>query len=249
MGIQNTMTAEKNRKKTEDIIKQILSNAKSLSNPLEGLESYTQFNISDQSFGGIEGYPELICISKNNLIQSIDPKSFRKVKIQFYHAPLPRSIHNACITLFCENMTLLYKHSSWGLNLKKKELEFRDINARFLIVSPVENVDKVLAFSHFRFEMNDNEHPTQAILYIYEIQVSKYIRRRGVGHKIMTMMELVGMRCQIKKVFLTVFKTNELAMKFYTKKMKYNVDECSPRNFQGCNLDYEIMSKWVGRGN
>lgn len=62
----------------------------------------------------------------------------------------------------------------------------------------------------------------------------------------MNIVELLALSSKMHKVMLTVFKTNKKAMGFYLNKMKYEVDESSPSNFEGEeneNCDYEILSK------
>ena len=66
----------------------------------------------------------------------------------------------------------------------------------------------------------------------------------------MTLVELLSLQLQMTKVILTVFKCNTGAMRFYMNKLKgYEVDECSPSNFEGEeDVDYEILSKRIGGG-
>ncbi|EED94089.1 predicted protein [Thalassiosira pseudonana CCMP1335] len=106
--------------------------------------------------------------------------------------------------------------------------------------------DKVLGFTHFRYEPNDDESstPTQPITYLYELQIHPTLQKLGMGKRLMTIVELLSFKCHMEKVMLTVFKMNDRAMGFYLNKMKYGVDECSPSNYEGCeDCDYEILSK------
>jgi len=117
------------------------------------------------------------------------------------------------------------------------------------------NNSDIVAFSHFRFESNDMDIPPveqEAVLYVYEVQVSEYARRDGLGRRLMSIMELIAMkRIDVKKVVLTVFKANQIAMEFYLKKMKYEIDESSPSQFyrdEGEDeVDYEILSKCIAK--
>lgn len=109
------------------------------------------------------------------------------------------------------------------------------------------NKDKqstVVGFAHFRYEPNDEDTPTYPITYLYELQIHpSYQRRLGLGKKLMTLIELLSLKLQMKSIMLTVFNYNEGAMAFY-KRMKYGVDESSPSNFVGNeDCDYEILSK------
>lgn len=102
---------------------------------------------------------------------------------------------------------------------------------------------KLCAFSHFRFEVNDDDFPTEEVLYVYEMQVDPELQKCGIGKRCMTIMELVALNAKMRRVLLTVFKSNEKAMKFYIKRMKYKIDISSPSNYKGEEVDYEILSK------
>ena len=187
--------------------------------------------------------------------------------IQFYkQALLPETILNSCLDLFEVNMGELYQNSSWGLNLAEKKEELSHENARFLIVSGSDqddtinintsssvdmekngNGNKTLAFAHFRFEVNDEDKPTEEVLYLYEIQIDSIAQRNGLGKRIMQIMEIIAMQQKMRKVLLTVFHNNKGAKTFY-EKLKYTVDETSPSLF-GEDADYEILSMVVYRGD
>jgi GNAT superfamily N-acetyltransferase len=170
----------------------------------------------------------------------------------------------------------MYRSSSWGLSLKEKVEEFRHKNARFLLVTDTQivvgedeakNNQTVLAFSHFRFEGNYEDKPTEEVLYLYELQVNVIARRCGLGRRLMSIMETIAMRANMLCVMLTVFKKNQSAMDFYLNKMKYTIDDSSPSsqacciprsniwyaiisitsNFEGGSVDYEILTKRVSR--
>lgn len=188
-------------------------------------------------------------------------------KVTFHPSPLPTDLHDACLHLFESNMADMYRDSSWGLDLEEKSAELRHETARFLIVEAFSSSDStstsggdtvneetggnpkrdILAFGHFRFEPNDEDKPTEEVLYVYEIQISDAAQRSGLGKRLMNVMELVALKQGMKKVMLTVFKNNQGAMKFYLEKMKYDIDETSPSNFDGEEADYEILSKTIGK--
>mmetsp|Transcript_31252 Transcript_31252/g.42329 ORF Transcript_31252/g.42329 Transcript_31252/m.42329 type:complete len:93 (-) Transcript_31252:59-337(-) len=58
----------------------------------------------------------------------------------------------------------------------------------------------------------------------------------------MLVLERIAMQFGMKKVMLTVFKCNAVAMSFYVEKMGYQVDDTSPSCF-GEDCSYEILSK------
>jgi ribosomal protein S18 acetylase RimI-like enzyme len=108
-----------------------------------------------------------------------------------------------------------------------------------------ENNDKELAsFAHFRFDYDDEEEPTCTVLYVYEIQVEAAYRRKGVGRRLMAIMESIAKKTEMENVVLTVFKKNESAMNFYTDSLGYSIDSYSPSKF-GEPADYEILSKSI----
>ena len=54
----------------------------------------------------------------------------------------------------------------------------------------------------------------------------------------------------MKKVMLTVFKSNKAAAGFFSKNLKYEIDETSPSIYDAYNqddYDYEIISKPIGQ--
>lgn len=188
--------------------------ANAMENPLSGLESLLSVKVDTAS-----------------------------LPIRFQPPPLPDKLRKQCLDLFERNMGDMYQQSDWGLNMAEKEEELSHENARFLIVSNETSGDLV-AFAHFRFDVNDDDDPTEEVLYVYELQVDMCARRCGLGRHIMSILELVARNSQMKKSMLTVFKNNEAAITFYTHKMKYIVDEISPSMY-GEDADYEILSKRV----
>lgn len=143
------------------------------------------------------------------------------------------------LNLFERNMGEMYKNSSWGLNLDEKSAELRDDKARFLLV--LDDEEKLSGFVHFRFEYDDEESPSCAVLYLYEIQIESMYRRCGVGKRLMKIAEGIAREQSMKKIVLTVFKKNQQAMEFYTKTLGYVIDESSPSTIGDRHYDYEIL--------
>lgn len=146
-----------------------------------------------------------------------------------------------CLDLFERNMGDFYKNSSWGLDLKEKRIELTHSSARFLLLHSQSDV--FVGFVHFRFEYDDDEQPTEAVLYVYEIQVVESFQRKGLGKKLMGLAEQIATAAKMTKVLLTVFKKNEAAMHFY-KDLNYSIDQSSPSNYNE-PADYEILSKVI----
>ena len=175
-----------------------------------------------------------------------------------------------CLDLFQANMGDLYRNSRWGLNLDEKREEFRHKKARFLLVRATRNnsiqekpsaaaeqeeeeaspsssddVSSLAAFVHFRFCYDDDDSPEAAVLYVYEIQVAPAHRRRGLGRRLMAVVESVARAVDLPLVMLTVFKKNEAALQFYQKKLGYQIDPSSPSQHGELVEDYEILSKQI----
>lgn len=148
-----------------------------------------------------------------------------------------------CLDLFERNMGEMYRNSSWDLNMKEKSAELRDDKARYLLV--LDNYEILAGFLHFRFEYDDEESPTCAVLYVYEIQIESTYRGFGVGKRLMEIAERIAREQSMTKILLTVFKKNDKAMGFYTKGLGYDVDESSPSKFGDHSVDYEILSVYL----
>ncbi|OQS02338.1 N-acetyltransferase [Thraustotheca clavata] len=141
------------------------------------------------------------------------------------------------VELFCANMQSFYEQSSWGFDLEAKRTELFEEKARYFIVNSVPGM--VDAFMHFRFFEDDGAE----VAYVYELQVGPNLQRKGVGKRLMQMLELISTKYKLKWIVLTVFKANESAMQFYTKKMGFEIDDTSPSQHDNTEESYEILSK------
>ena len=148
-----------------------------------------------------------------------------------------------CLDLFETNMADLYQSSSWGLNMDEKRSEFSHKKTRYLLLVQ-QPTNELVAFVCFRFELDDKEQPTVAVLYVYEIQVAAAYRRQGLGGKLMKVIEQVARAVGLPKIMLTVFKRNRDALQFYRDKMRYRIDASSPSQ-HSASEDYEILSKTI----
>ena len=146
-----------------------------------------------------------------------------------------------CLALFERNMGDMYRKSSWGLNMEEKKEEFQHDKARFLLLQSDD--ENLAGFVHFRFDYDDEEHPSAAVLYVFEIQIDQMYRRQGLGKKMMDIAETIALEAEMPKVMLTVFKSNKGAMDFY-KQLEYSIDETSPSKYNE-PADYEILSRSI----
>mmetsp|Transcript_22259 Transcript_22259/g.65946 ORF Transcript_22259/g.65946 Transcript_22259/m.65946 type:complete len:267 (-) Transcript_22259:575-1375(-) len=262
MGKKTRRSAKTQAKANRQRVEGSLKAANALDNPIEGLDSFLSFDLLADTKSGSLGRDA----DNSDANATAGSVQSRHAKIRSYRSPLPNEIQMECMSLFEQNMGDMYKASSWGLDLKKKEEELRHKRARFLIVTEEEDDCKeekgsdseaevspassheggqktrVLAFCHFRFVPDDDERPKEEVLYLFEIQVHASAQRCGMGRRLMSLMEIVALRIGMRKVMLTVFKSNKSAMGFYLEKMKYVVDDSSPSKF-GEDADYEILSK------
>jgi len=81
------------------------------------------------------------------------------------------------------------------------------------------------------------------VLYCYEIQTDKSLRRKGLGKFMMKVLELLMIKADLLKIMLTVFKHNEGATKFFKDVLKYEIDETCPYDTVYEQFDYEILSR------
>ena len=212
----------------DDNIRQTIETARALVNPLKGLGPYMEIQLNhddddDDDDDGDDGLkvPTMV------------------LDVQYQRSPLPKDIQDRCLQLFQTNMTTLYTESNWGFNISEKTAEFEHDHARFLLVM---DRDELVGFLHFRFDVNDDDEPTEQVLYVYELQIAPNFTKLGIGRRLMAIMEVVALRTDMKKVMLTVFHANTAAYQFYTQRMKYTIDPISPSQ-HGNSADYEILSK------
>lgn len=125
---------------------------------------------------------------------------------------------------------------------------------------------------------NDNDNygggaTATAVLYLYEIQVAASFQSRGIGQCLMALLEGIVIHHNnrvlgrdddgigITKIMLTVFRSNQSAIRFYTQRLNYQLDPTSPGtlpitsgrgNTSGTDMeeeeeaaDYVILSKTI----
>lgn len=132
----------------------------------------------------------------------------------------------------------MYVKSDWGWNEANKKEELFEHNAWFLIARGEDGTP--VAFSHFRFDMDFDDD----VLYVYEIQLEKELRRKGLGKLMLKMLELLMVKAEMVKIMLTCFKHNPAASNFFKNCLKYEIDETCPYNTIYEQFDYEILSRY-----
>lgn len=139
-----------------------------------------------------------------------------------------------------ENMRGQYESSDWGWNSEAKKAELESSLARYVIAR---RGDTIAGFAHFRFEFDDDEDAERAVLYVYELQTQLNFRGLGVGSKCMAIVEQVAAALNLDALLLTVFKSNTAAVRFYTDKLRYTVDEDDPSHHGDRDCCYYILCK------
>lgn len=86
---------------------------------------------------------------------------------------------------------------------------------------------------HFRFDIEN----LIEVLYLYEIQINKNVRGKGLGKYLMTLMETIAFFFKMKRIVLTVLKSEEDVVKFYFS-LQYEIESYSPED-----AFYYILSK------
>ena len=146
----------------------------------------------------------------------------------------------ACFDILEDNMKEQYEVNPWGWDPKMKRAELANDEARFVLVRDAENC--IQAFAHFRFEVDDDDAPERAVLYVRELQVAEARRGSGIGRRVMGLLQLVGAKLELDCVMLTVFESNKGALAFYEAKLKYVLDRDDPSLF-GREECYRLLSK------
>jgi len=140
------------------------------------------------------------------------------------------------------NMKEYYEKSEWGWRPESKAEEmFGKKGSWYLLARDMDNQGQLVAFSHFRFEMDyDSE-----VLYVYELQVENSTWRKGLGKFMMQVLEVAGFKADMRKIMVTLFKHNPGAQKLFRDGLRYEKDDTSPKE-EG-KYDYEILSKFNKR--
>ncbi|KAH8554935.1 hypothetical protein BGW37DRAFT_511969 [Umbelopsis sp. PMI_123] len=121
--------------------------------------------------------------------------------------------------------------------------------SRYLVARSREDPSRL--FGYLLFQMVQEETMDDDTLvdaaYCYELQIDESARGRGLGEYLINLLEDIGKHWKMEKVMLTVFKVNTGALRFYIKKLGFELDEISPGKClsarQARKFDYEILSK------
>ena len=162
-----------------------------------------------------------------------------------------------CFSLIESTSAATYKASSTGWSATKKRKEMKLLDMKYLLLKSLSQqchsvrttgsrIGSTKGFLSFMVTIED-EHE---VLYVYELHLCEELRGKGAGKWMMRQVEKIGRRAGLEKTILTVFRSNEAAIRFY-RTLGYEKDKCSPepRKLRGGKVkeaDYLILSKNLG---
>jgi N-alpha-acetyltransferase 40 len=133
--------------------------------------------------------------------------------------------------------------TKWSNSKKWKEMRLPDM--KYIILRSPDN--KLVGFVSFMVTYEDGHE----VVYVYEIHVVPEWQGNGLGWNLMRVVEVFAKNVGVSKVMLTVFRSNNGAVKWYDK-LGYREDEFSPgprklRNGTVKQPSYIILSKPIKR--
>lgn len=167
-----------------------------------------------------------------------------------------------CLRLIQESSRQDYEKSSVGWSPRRKSAEMRLPDLRYVLLTgnndnnetrltkvssgAPEKTRRVHGFMSFMLTYEDGIE----VIYLYEIHLAEVLRKRGVGSRLLELLEQAGRTARVRKAMLTVFRANTTAVEFYEKR-GYVEDDYSPRprKLRGGKTvvpDYVILSKDLG---
>jgi N-alpha-acetyltransferase 40 len=158
---------------------------------------------------------------------------------------LSDSDFQACFNLVELTSASDYINSSVGWSASKKKQEMRHPDMRYILMRmpqtsaeettvacsqtvdhPSIDADEAPIRGYLSFMVTYEDR--KEVIYCYEVHLSPALQGNGLGRWLMELLEEIGGRIGLKKVMLTVFKSNTIARRFY-EKLGFRVDEYSPK--------------------
>ncbi|KAF6254767.1 acyl-CoA N-acyltransferase [Scenedesmus sp. NREL 46B-D3] len=196
----------------------------------ELLALQTALKAVNQEQNILQHFPAFVSYNKNDVA----------VTISFTHGnKLSQQQKDALWGVFEANMKDIYTadQQKWNPSVKKRELFHED--ARYLLATDTEG--RLLGYTHFRFELEDNllsddelqlhrlgKH--SSVVYCYELQLDASMHRKGLGRRLMQMLELLALKFGMDMVLLTVQRSNSSAQAFYERLGYRQHPTCPARN-------------------
>lgn len=162
----------------------------------------------------------------------------------------------SCLNIVEQTSSVAYKASTIGWHRPSKRIEMADKDMMYLLVrtgdgNPIAFTQRglftdIVAFISFKIDYDDPPNEHRQVVYIYEVHIAEEFRGQGLGRWLMFTVEAMAQSVTISKTMLTVFRSNDGAIKAY-EKMGYTKDQCSPPDRivrrRVIESDYMIMSK------
>ena len=169
-------------------------------------------------------------------------------------AQIPASLREACVALIELTSGSHYQDSEKGWSRSRKLREMRHPAMKYLLLRPLPlpltegrdetgDPDQIAGFLSFMITEEDG----CEVVYCYELHLQPKLQGNGVGKRVMEVMEMIGDGVGVEKAMLTVFRSNERAVKAYGS-WGYRTDEFTPeaRKFRDGTVkepSYVILSK------
>ncbi|KAK7207438.1 acyl-CoA N-acyltransferase [Myxozyma melibiosi] len=132
----------------------------------------------------------------------------------------------ACFEIMKKNMMQLYKSSTMGWTSRERMAELKEPGLIYILIksSPPQQptTSSPLGFASFMATWENDE----PVVYCYELQLPPQLRGKGLGRRVLEIIETVGASVGLPKCMLTVFSANP-AYEFYTR-MGYTPTDFSP---------------------
>jgi N-alpha-acetyltransferase 40 len=167
---------------------------------------------------------------------------------------MPAPLREACVGLIELTSGSHYQASEKGWSRSRKLKEMRHPAMKYLLLLPLTlslteaqeeagDLDQIAGFLSFMITEEDGHE----VVYCYELHLQPKLQGSGVGKRMMEEMEMIGERVGVEKAMLTVFRSNERAVKAYGR-WGYRIDEFTPeaRKFRDGTVkepSYVIFSK------
>ncbi|KAI9725968.1 MAG: hypothetical protein M1828_002296 [Chrysothrix sp. TS-e1954] len=126
----------------------------------------------------------------------------------------------ACFSLVEQTSGAAYKASNIGWSSSGKRQEMKDPNMKFLLIRTKDwtGADETRApplqgFLQFMITMEDD----MKVVYCYEVHLRANLQGQRIGQIMMQAMETIGEYVGVEKAMLTVFVSNERAIRFYNR--------------------------------
>ena len=159
-----------------------------------------------------------------------------------------RGLLDQCLRLIESTSAEDYRNSEkkWSVSKKRREMQLPDLRYVILVEDQGDShhaQPKVAGFVSFMVTYEDGKE----VVYCYEIHLAGPWQGKGIGKKLMAVVEEVGRKVGVQKSMLTVFRANKRAVRMY-ESLGYGEDDFSPeprrlRNGTVKESTYVILSK------